>query len=185
MIWLILGLALWSGAHLFKRVAPERRARMGDAGKGIIAIALLLSVVLMVVGYRAADFVPLYDPWPWAGHLNNLLVLIAFVLFGVGSTGSWLATRMRHPMLTGVKIWAFAHLLVNGDLASILLFGGLLAWAVVEVIVINRATEWSPDRSRRPGPRDAVLVVAWLVIFAVAAWIHIWLGHNPFLGDYG
>jgi hypothetical protein len=88
---------------------------------------------------------------------------------------------MRHPQLAAVKVWAVAHLLVNGDAVSILLFGGLLAWAVVEVVVINRSQPW--DRPE-PGPasRDIILVVMTVVAFAVIAAIHAWLGVWPFPG---
>ncbi len=71
MVLLILGLALWFAAHLFKRIAPDARAGMGDRGKGIVALALLVSVVLMVLGYRSADYVAVYDPLPGMGHLNT------------------------------------------------------------------------------------------------------------------
>ena len=83
-------------------------------------------------------------------------------------------------MVTGVMIWAFAHLLVNGDLASIILFAGMLAWAVGSVILINRAEpNWD-----RPAPgkasKDVLLIVITLVTFSITAAIHIWLGVNPF-----
>ncbi|WP_323768978.1 NnrU family protein [Marinovum sp.] len=185
MFVLILGLALWVLAHFFKRLAPERRAALGDKGKGLVALVLAVSVVLMVLGYRAAPVIPVYAPFPGAGHLNNLLMVVAVLLFGAGSPGSWLSTRMRHPMLISVKVWAIAHLLVNGDLASLILFGGLLAWAVGEVILINRnAPAWQRDPDSKPGPRDARLVAVWAVMFVVIAGVHIWLGHNPFMGTY-
>lgn len=89
---------------------------------------------------------------------------------------------MRHPQLTGFKAWAVAHLLVNGDLASVVLFGGLLAWAVLEVIVINRAEpEWTPPAW---GGRAAEIraVVGAVVLFAIVAAVHTWLGYWPFPG---
>lgn len=185
MIFLVLGLALWTLAHLFKRIAPERRAVLGESGKGLAAAGILAGLVLMILGYRWAPFIPVYTPFPGAGHLNNLLVLVAFVLFGAGASKGVIWTRIRHPQLTAVKIWAFGHLLVNGDLASILLFGGLLGWAVAEVIVINRA-EGPWQRPASGGwARDAKLLVIGGVLYAVAAGVHIWLGVNPFLGTYG
>ena len=151
---LIAGLALWFGAHLFKRIAPERRARLGDPGKGLVALLLVLSIVLMVLGYRGADYVYLWPRFEWATHLNNLLNLVAVFLFVASNAGGWVGARMRHPQLTAVKVWAVAHLLVNGELAALVLFGGLLAWAVVEVIVINRALRAGPGRRRcRRTPR--------------------------------
>ncbi|PIE11682.1 MAG: hypothetical protein CSA72_00725 [Rhodobacterales bacterium] len=180
MIWLILGLALWSAAHLFKRVAPEARARLGDPGKGAVALALVLAVVLMVIGVRGAPFIAVWTPPAFMTHINNLLVLIAFYLFAIAGQGVWLDRKIRHTMLTGMKTFALAHLLVNGDLVTMILFGGLMAWAVVEVILINRAEpEWTA-----PAPavrrKEFTFPVATIVVFGVAAWIHSLLGYYPF-----
>jgi uncharacterized membrane protein len=177
---LILGVALWSGAHLFKRVAPGARAAWGDRGRGAMAVAVLLSVVLMVVGYRGAAFVPLWSPPAFLVHVNNLLVLLGVYLFAASGMKTWITTRIRHPQLTGIKAWAVAHLLVNGDLASVILFGGLLAWAVASVVLINRAQPaWTPPQP--PGAaKEAMAVVGTLVLFGVVALIHAWLGVYPF-----
>jgi hypothetical protein len=108
-------------------------------------------------------------------------MLLAVFFLGLAHSKGRLRARFRHPMLISVKIWAVAHLLVNGDLASIVLFGGMLAWAVISVILINRAEPWVP---RTPGApmRDVILVVATLVAFGVIAGIHTWLGVSPFPG---
>jgi uncharacterized membrane protein len=185
MVFLILGVLLWWGAHLFKRLAPGTRAGMGDKGKGLVVLVLLVSVVLMIVGYRSADLIPVYTPLPGMGHLNNLAMLIAIFLYGVGGTKGTLYPRMRHPMLWGTVIWAASHLLVNGDLASIILFGGIGAWALVAMAAINRAGPWLHPTEGRGLRGDAMNLVGTLVIYAVLAWVHTWLGHNPFLGTYG
>lgn len=184
MTFLVLGLALWIGAHLFKRVAPEARGRLGAKGRGPIALTVLASIVLMILGYRAADFTSIYTPVPGIGHLNNLLMLIAVFFFGIGSAKGLLADKIRHPMLTGMVIFAIAHLLVNGDLASLVLFGGLGLWAITEMLLINRAEgNWN-----RPAPGtikgDIKNLVITLVIYAVVTSIHVLLGHNPFMGTY-
>lgn len=186
MTLLILGLALWVLAHLFKRLAPEARAamaeRMGDASKGVIALALVISIVLMVIGYRAAGFVHVYVPPSWGIHLNNLLMLVAVLLLGLGHSKSRIRGIMRHPMLTSVIVWSVAHLLVNGDLASLILFGVLALWALVEMRVINRA---EPDYvAAEPGTvaGDIRLAIITLVVFAVISGIHAWLGYWPFPG---
>ena len=181
MVYLILGLVLWSAAHLFKRLAPAPRARLGDAGKGLVALGILAGLALMVFGYRQAEFVNLWFPPVWTVHLNNLLMLLALFVFGMSATKGRLRGAMRHPQLTAVKIWAVAHLLVNGDLASVILFGGLLAWAVSEVIVINRSEDWVRPQ---PGPakKDLLLVAITVVAYLAIGFIHNWLGVWPFPG---
>jgi len=188
MTLLILGIIIWWAAHLTRRLAPGFRQsltdRMGEGSKGLFAGVILLSVILMVIGYRSADVNTLYSLPAWAGYLNNVLMVVALFLFGAGSTGSWLASRMRHPMLISMKVWAAAHLLVNGDTISIVLFGSMLAWAVVTVILINKSESWAPDRSVSFGGRDIRLIAVWSVMFVIIVAVHIWLGHNPFLGEY-
>lgn len=189
MSYLILGILLWAAVHLFKRVVPTGRAAMAatlpkGADRGVIAILLFISLALIVVGYRQAEFEPVYDPLPGAGHLNNLLMYVTVVLFGMGSSKGRMRSWLRHPMLTGVMVWGAAHLLVNGDLASLVLFGSMIAWAIVEILIINtREPVWERPE---PGPiaRDVVLLVMAAVLFAIIAAIHIWLGRNPFLGNY-
>lgn len=183
LLW--TGMVLWWLSHLWKRVAPGLRAAAGDGlGKGLVALVSLVAVVLMVVGYRGAAIAPVYTPLPGMGHLNNLLMLIGMFLFALSQSKGALKARLRHPMLLSVVVWAVAHLLVNGDIASLVLFGGLGLWAIVSIVLINAQTEWVRPV---PGPaaRDAVTVVATLVAYAAIAGAHVWLGHNPFLGSYG
>lgn len=180
MTLLILGLALWWAAHLFKRVAPEARARMGNAGKGVAAVAILASVALMYFGYGAAKETA--DVWwgrnPALVGINNLLMVFAVYLYAVSGTRAALARKIRHPQLTAVKVWALAHLLVNGDLPSFILFGGLLAWAVVSVILINRAQrDWVPPVAK-PGA-EVKAILGTVIVTVVIMLIHNWLGYQP------
>lgn len=182
MTLLILGIVLWIAAHLFKRVMPEVRARMGDKGKGVIAIVLVASIVMMVIGYRGADSVAVYDAPSWGIHLNNLLMAISVVLFGLANSKSRLRGLTRHPMLAGVRAWAVAHLLVNGDLASVILFGGLFLWALIQVPVLNRAEpDWTkPEAGNLKG--DLRLALISVAVFGVISAIHFWLGYPVFPG---
>jgi len=184
MILLILGLALFWAAHLFKRLAPGVRADLGDRGKGLVAVALLVSVVLMVLGYRGAPDVPVYDPIPGIGHLNNAAMLVSVFLLSVGGPKGTLYTRMRHPMLWGTVIWAASHLLVNGDLASLVLFGGIGVWALVTMAVINRAGPWLQPTSGRGLVGDAMGLAGTVVLYGLIALVHAWTGHPVFLGTY-
>ncbi|ABV94606.1 putative NnrU protein [Dinoroseobacter shibae DFL 12 = DSM 16493] len=180
---LIAGLALWAGAHYFKRLMPAQRAAMGDKGKAVVAVAIVASIVLMVIGYRGAEFVFLWSPPAFMTHVNNTLMLFALWVYGSSAAKgakAWPANKIRHPQLTGVKIWALAHLLVNGDLASIVLFGGLLAWAVGEVILINKAEpDWTPPETAGMKTKIRLAVIT-VVLYLVIGGIHAWLGVWPF-----
>jgi len=182
MAILILGLLLWVAGHFFKRVLPGVHDGLGNGAKGIAAVVIILGVVLMVIGYQDHGAPQVWYPPAFMVHINNLLMILAVYLYAASGAKARLATRMRHPQLTAVKTWAVAHLLVNGDLASIVLFGGLLAWAVAEVIVINRAQrEWTrPEWGGSSAEIKAV--VGTVVVFAVIAAIHAWLGYWPFPG---
>ncbi|NDU99959.1 NnrU family protein [Pseudoroseicyclus tamaricis] len=183
MGWLILGVLLWSGAHLMRRLAPGLRARLGEGpGKGVIALASLIGIVLMVIGYGDAAYVPVYQPPAFLRHLNWLLMLLAVILINLQFSRGVLRTKLRHPMLNAVKTWAIAHLLVRGDLASIILFGGLFAWALANMILINRQQpEWTRP-PRGPWWGDAIYVVISVVVYVVVVYIHGWLGPSPFGG---
>ena len=105
-------------------------------------------------------------------HINNLLMLIAVFLFIAGNIPSPVRRKVRHPQLAGTKTWALAHLLVNGDLASVVLFGGILAWAVVALIGTNRR---DGPRGELPetDPRGLVVHIAvTVIVFAVIVWVH-------------
>lgn len=182
MALLIAGLILWILAHMFKRLAPGLRATMGDAGKVVIALALVASVVLMVIGYRQADGAFFWGPSVPLVGINNLLMLVAFYIYAVGGPKGprvWIGTKLRHPQLIGFSIWAFAHLLVNGDVPSFILFGGLLIWAQVEILLINAQDgPWTPPARAKP-VKEVIYIVAAIVVVGVVMAIHNWLGVQP------
>ncbi|ABG31248.1 hypothetical protein CEP88_17945 [Roseobacter denitrificans] len=183
MLLLIAGLILWIAAHYFKRLMPQQRAAMGNAGKGGVAVAIIASLVLMVMGYRAAEFIPVWQPPAFMMHVNNTLMLFALWVYGSSAAKgakAWPAYKLRHPQLVGFKIWALAHLLVNGDLASIILFGGLLGWAVGSVILINKAEpEWTAPERAGMATRVRLAIIT-LVLYALISAVHIWAGVWPF-----
>ncbi|MBC6407688.1 MAG: hypothetical protein GDA40_05955, partial [Rhodobacteraceae bacterium] len=139
MIGIIAGLVLWVGAHVFKRVAPQKRAAMGSRGMNVVSLTIAAGVLCMVLGYRAAEGALLWVSPPWMVHVNNLLVLVGIFMVSPAPRKGIVLYRMRHPMLTGFALWAVAHILVNGDGPSVVLFGGLLLWALAEIVIINRA----------------------------------------------
>lgn len=187
MTLILLGLALWWAAHLWKRVAPAHRATVGEPGKGLVTVLVLASVVLMVVGYggsewlgiEGAEFIEVWSPPDFLTHVNNLLMLFAFYLYAASGMKTRITRVIRHPQLTAVKTWAVAHLLVNGDLASVVLFGGLLAWAVVSVILINKAEPRGPLPEPAPVGKEIGALVGAVVVMGVVMMIHNWLGVAP------
>ncbi|MGJ8623477.1 MAG: NnrU family protein [Yoonia sp.] len=182
MTLLIIGVALWWAAHLTKRFAPGLRASLGSAGYPVMAVAIIASVVLMVLGYRSADSTFYWGRSPmWVG-INNLLMIVAFYFYAASAAKGakiWLGTKVRHPQLTGFSIWAVAHLLVNGDTASFVLFGGLLVWAIVEILVINAQEGPWQRPARAPVKKEIVAVVVTIVVVVVVMGIHYALGVPP------
>lgn len=182
MTLLILGLALWIFAHGLKRLAPALHQRMGTRAKPSVAIAVVLSVVLMVIGYRAANGDVYWGRHPALVGINNLLMVLAFYVYAVGGPKGpriWLGTKLRHPQLVGFSIWAGAHLLVNGDTESIILFGGLLAWALGSIALINAQDgAWTPP-ARAPRKKEFIYIGAAIVGTLVVMVIHNLLGAQP------
>ncbi|MGC5778551.1 NnrU family protein [Methylobacterium sp. NFXW15] len=164
MLLLILGLALFLGTHAFTMLRAKRAAVVGEVGEnryklGYTALSLL-GLVLIGVGfhdYRLSGMIPVWDPPIWTRHLALLLVLFAFISLAAAYVPSHIRAKAKHPMLLAVKIWATAHLLANGDLGSILLFGGFLAWAVSARISLKRRERAA---GVPPGGRAAVAVPA-------------------------
>lgn len=179
MTLIVLGLALWWAAHLFKRLAPARRAGLGDAGKGLVTVGVLAGAVLMVIGFRGADTLDLWYPPAFLTYVNNLLMLVAFYLYAASGMKTRITAVIRHPQLTAVKTWAVAHLLVNGDLAGVILFGGILAWAVVEVVLINKAEPRPAAPAPAPAGKEIGAVVGAVVVMGLVGMAHGWLGVRP------
>ena len=119
-----------------------------------------------VIGYQQADFIEVWSPPRWTMHLNNLMMLLAVFLIGAKDAKSSAKHFIRHPMLAAVKVWALAHLLANGDVASVMLFGAFLAWGVFDLIAVKRTNRGAVVEN----PRvlfDALAVVAGLAIYTL------------------
>lgn len=189
MTMLIAGLIIFFGVHALP-MKPELRgrlrARLGDMGyKGAFALLSLLGLVLIVYGYgmaRAAGPMLLYSPPVWMSHITLLLMVPVFILLvaAYAPTG-YIKARVKHPMILAVKIWAVAHLLANGDAASVVLFGGFLAWAVVDRISLKKRGDIGGAGAQRKSlAGDAISVVAGLGIYvAFVVYLHMWLFGVP------
>ena len=187
MLALLAGLVLFLGVHSVRIVADGWRsaqiARIGALPwRGLYSLASLVGLVLIVWGYGQArlDPVILWDPPAWTRYVTSLLVLPAFILIVAGNLrGTKMKTALGHPMVLGTKVWAFAHLLSNGTLADVVLFGGFLTWAIVDYASARRRDR-AAGTVYPPGSmsRDAVAIV-----IGVAAWVVFgWWLHGPLIG---
>ena len=188
---LILGLVLFLGGHSVRIFAEDWRqariARMGEKNwKAAYSIVSLIGLVLIIVGYGIARRQPvvLWAPPVWAPHLTGLLTLIAFILFPAAhAPGNHFKAIVKHPMTAGVGLWAFGHLIANGTLNAVVLFGAFLVWAILDYAAARR-------RDHAEGivypkgtlSRDVMPVVAGFVLWiAFAFFLHGWLiGVKPF-----
>jgi len=140
---LILGVLIWSGVHLVPSLGVQMRAaliaRIGEGPyKGLFALSIVAAIALMALGWRSISPVAAYQPPAWGVPLATYAMFVSLVLFMGSNVPTNLKRFVRHPQLTGVAVWALAHLLANGDLRSLLLFGGLGLWSVVAMVSINR-----------------------------------------------
>ncbi len=177
MIWLVLGVFLWSAVHFIPTVGIALKSRLvqavGENGYKIgFSLLVVLSVVLMVVGWRSADPTALYLPAEWTRSAAAVLMIVSFILFGAAQHPSRIKRIVRHPQLTGLIVWSVAHLLSNGDSRSVILFGGLGLWALIEIPLINaRDDKWVKPDSPTVSIELRGLAIS-LAIFAVALVLH-------------
>jgi len=191
MAWLIAGLVVFLGVHSVRVFADGFRtaqiARMGpQVWKGVYSIVSIAGFVLLVWGYgqaRQSDVV-LWTPIPAMRYATMLLTLLAFVLIAAAYVpGNRFKARIGHPMIAGVKTWAFAHLLSEFTLAGLVLFGTFFVWAIVDFSAARRrdraaGTIYPPGRASRDALTCAIGLVAWAVF---ALWLHrLLIGVAPF-----
>ena len=188
MLYLILGLVLFLGVHSVEIFSPGLRAnavaRMGERPwKGLYTLISIGGFILILWGYGQArqDPVLLYAPPVWMRHLSALIMLPVFPLLLAAYLPGRIKAALKHPMLAAVKFWALAHLLANGMLADVLLFGSFLAWAVADRISFKRRVARPIPGAPPSKANDVIAVVAGLAIYVVfVLWLHAWLfGVSP------
>tara|TARA_R110000772_G_scaffold164496_2_gene275924 strand:- start:100 stop:669 length:570 start_codon:yes stop_codon:yes gene_type:complete len=175
---LIAGVLLWSIVHLTKSVAPNFRsnirAKIGEGPhQGLVALLIIAAIALMVYGWRTAEYIFVYDPPAWGRHLNMLLMIFSIFLFGAAQGKSRIKQWIRHPMLTGMLVWASGHLLANGDSRSLVLFGGLGLWALISIFTVSRNEGvWQKPTETATIGREMLSIVITLVLYAVLFGTH-------------
>lgn len=182
MTLLILGVLLWSVVHWFPVFMPTMRAgvisQVGEGlYKGVFTLMIFGSLALIIFGWRSIDPEPVYELDYILRHVMMGMVLASIVLFGAAKGRSRVRRFIRHPMLMGVVLWAIAHLLVNGDMRSIILFGGMFVWAVLSMIGANRR-----DGAYLPPEPGGWLVEVRLVVISALIYVGLVFGHEYFTG---
>ena len=183
MAMLISGLVLFLGGHSISIFAPDTRdrlaAQLGPLGWRIAySIVALAGVVLISKGYAAArlDPVVLWVPPVWTRHLVAVLMLPVFVFLVAAYLPGRISSALKHPMLVSVKLWALAHLLANGMLADVLLFGGFLAWAVADRISLKRRKPRETlTLPKNPANDFMAVAIGFAIYFAFVLKLHVLL----------
>jgi uncharacterized membrane protein len=190
---MIIGLAAFLGSHTLVALRPQRAAVIARTGegayRGLFSLVSLLGILLIGYGfalYRAGGFIDIWMPPRWTRHVTGLLVWPAIIAIVAAYVPSEIKRVLKHPMLVGVKLWAVAHLLSNGDLGSIILFGSILAWAVYDRISLKRRPDApAPAVATSGGYRNdfIVVVIGTLVYFVLGFWFHPWVIGVPVFGS--
>ncbi|MBW2244140.1 MAG: NnrU family protein [Deltaproteobacteria bacterium] len=180
MIWLILGVLLFAGVHAIPSLAASARASFIDQRgegpyKGLFSLALVIAIGLMIVGWRSSLPSAIYAPPAWGRWAANGLMLVGLLLFIASGVPTNVKRFLRHPQLLGVATWGVAHLFSNGDSRSLVLFGGLGLWAVLQMVLINRREGAWAKPEPLPFSADLKPLGVGVVVFFVVQWAHPWI----------
>jgi uncharacterized membrane protein len=184
MALLILGVLIWSGVHFIPSIGAKQRAaliaRIGEGPyKGLFALSLVGAITLMALGWRGTAPVAAFTPPAWGRGFAHTAMFVSLVLFMGSNVPTNIKRFIRHPQLTGVAVWALAHLLANGDLRAVVLFGGLGLWSIAEMVFINqRDGAWE-----KPEPLPLVAevkpLVAGVIGYAILIFAHPYIAGMP------
>lgn len=192
MLLMIVGLVVFLGMHsvpIATGLHGTLEARLGARGYRLVFTALsVVGLIAIIWGFGIWKYQQgsaiLYVPPVWMAHIALLLMAISFVLLAAAHGKSHIRKRVKHPMLVAVKIWAFAHLLANGAVADVVLFGAFLAWAVADRISVKRrerAGRLTPAAFEPTVKGDVIAVGTGLIVYVLFVWkLHLWLiGVSP------
>lgn len=183
MTRLAFGVLLWSMVHFFPALAPDiKKSMLGRFGeypyKGAFTLLMIVAIYLIITGWSSLtppegiELVAFYDPPEWGGHAAAALTLIGFILFLAPYPPNNFKRLLRHPQLTGFACWGVGHLLAVGTVRSLVFFGGLTAWALLEIILINeRDGAWTrPEKA--PVKNDVAMVLFAVLVYMAFLYTH-------------
>jgi len=179
LLVLVLGLILFLGPHVFATMRPQRDAAVKQLGewpyKGLFAVVSIIGLYVTGKGfgmYDAVGPIVLWNPPPWTRHITEALMLPACIFVAAAYLPGNIKRMLKHPMLVGVKTWAVAHLVVNGDLGGIILFGSVLVWAVYDRITLKRRSDPGGLSIPEGGLRnDIAAVVVGIILYLALGFV--------------
>ena len=189
---MILGLAVFIGGHVLTTLREPRAAVIARIGEGPYkgAYSMLALIGLALIGYgfaiyRAGGYIDIWTPPPWTRRVTDALVWPAIVCIVAAYIPGEIRRVLKHPMLVGLKLWAVAHLIANGDLGSIILFTAILAWAVYDRITLKHRTDAGAPPIPSGGFRNDffAVVAGTLLYFALGLWFHPYVIGVPVFGS--
>lgn len=180
MALFLAGITIFCIVHLFKAIAPESREnvvfKLGENPyKGIFSLLIFGSLVMIVYGWKATIPNAVYTPPLAPGLVPSVLVFVALVLFFASQMNGHIKRTLRHPQMIGTFVWAVSHLLTNGDSRSVILFGTLGVWALLEIILCNRRDGPRKELPDASGKSDLVAVVVGVVVWGIVGHFHLQL----------
>jgi uncharacterized membrane protein len=187
MTLLIIGIIVFLGVHLlptFPDLRDRLIGRLGENGyRALFSTLSMLGFVLIVWGFARAPVIQVWSPPNWTRYVAMVLMVPVFILLIAAYVPGEIKAKVKHPFLVAIKTWALAHLIANGDLASIILFGSFLAYAVFDRITLTRRPETGLVTVAETGParNDLIAVVGGLIFYVVfLVWLHpLLIGTSP------
>jgi uncharacterized membrane protein len=175
----IIGLIIFLGAHVFVTMRDRRAAVVSRIGewpyRGLFSLVSIVGILLIAYGfaaYRAAGMITLWYPPAWSRHIVEALMWPASIMVAAAYIPGNIKRVLKHPMLAGVKTWAFAHLCANGDLGGIILFGSVLAWAVYDRITLKRRTDpGAPPIPIGGTKNDIIAIIVGTIIYLALGFV--------------
>ena len=177
MTRLALGVLLWSVVHFIPAISADLKknmvSRFGEYPyKGIFALVMAVAIYLIVSGWQSVVPEVVYTVPDWGVYAAFLLVLVGFILFFAPYPPNNFKRMMRHPQLIGMACWGVGHLFANGDARSLVLFGGLTAWALIEMVLLNRRDGAWVKPASVPGKKDLTMVMFSALVYLVVLYTH-------------
>jgi uncharacterized membrane protein len=177
---LILGIIIWSLIHFYPAAAVRSRAglvqRLGKAGyRAVFTLVAIGALLLIIYGWKAAPLDSAYAAPAWGIYATAACMLAAFVLLFAPYISNSISLYLRHPQLAGVFLFGVGHLFANGEIRSVLLFGGFAAWALLEMLLLNRRDGAWKKPDSKPAMANLRLLLTGIGFFAIVMYLHGWL----------